>query len=95
MPPRDANGNPLPCPKLDEWSQHVLRTVRCDLAWAFLQYGRPEAGWRFKSGIKMITELLGDSDEWEKLKQRWEEEEDGAGTIAKLYDPPPDPNPVP
>ena len=82
----------------DQKKDHVLRTVRCDLAWAWLQYVRhtnPEAGWRFKSGIKMITDVLGDRAKWEELKKRWEEEEDGAGTIAALSDPPYDPNPAP
>jgi len=93
MPPRDADGNPLPCPKQDEWSQHVLTTIRCDLAWALLGYMPKHSHWRLKSGIKMVTDLLGDAPEWEKLKQRWEEED--PGTISKLYDPPPDPNPAP
>lgn len=90
MPPRD-----FPVPVLDDWVRNYLETIRCDLAWAYLQYGPPESGWRFKSGIRMLTTLLNDEEKWEKLKQRWETEEDGAGTIAKLYDPPPDPNPAP
>jgi hypothetical protein len=91
--PYGKDGKSLSRPQLDDWTKHVLTTVRCDLAWAFLRYGRPESGWRFKSGIKMITDLLGDDSEWEKLKQRWEKED--PGTIARLYDPPPDPNPAP
>src|SRR5579859_2714564 len=93
MPPRDDKGNPLPCPKQDEWSLHVLKTVRCDLAWALLHYVPKQSHWRLKSGIKMIIDLLGDEKEWEELKQRWEKED--PGTIAMLYDPPPDLNPAP
>lgn len=80
----DTNGNPVVPPKQDQWTLHVLKTVRCDLAWALLQHVPKTSHWRLKSGIKMITDLLGDTKHWEELKQHWETDE--PGTIAKLDD---------
>lgn len=63
---------------------HALKTVRCDLAWAS-DHIPEQSLWRIKSGIRIITNLLDDESEFEKLKQRWEKET--PGIIQRLYDP--------
>lgn len=69
----DENGKELPRPIQDQWTLHVLQTVRGDLTLACDSHPT-EYHWRYKSGIKMITDLLGDQSEWEALQLRWAKE---------------------